>query len=156
MAKCSIRRCAFVLVLANDGIDSDIDWMQTIATVVAKRAPAEWTDADRDRCRTELAQQVEAFQRLVALHADRRTAGVADAMRLTATCADGTEYVRLVGVDRDQRDAYEGVLDDALARLINLTGSPARAQQGLLALLGERLLPAPAPDAPAKERTHHG
>lgn len=147
---------AFVLALANDGIDSDIDWMQTIATVVAKRAPAEWTDADRDRFRTELFQQVGSFQRLVALHADRRTAGVADAMRLTVTRADGTEYVRLVGVDRDQRDAYEGVLDDALAHLINLTGSPARAQQGLLALLGERLLPAPAPDAPTQERTHHG
>ena len=147
---------AFVLALANDGIDSDIDWMQTIATVVAKRAPAEWTDADRDRFRTELFQQVGSFQRLVALHADHRTAGVADAMRLTVTRADGTEYVRLVGVDRDQRDAYEGVLDDALARLINLTGSPARAQQGLLALLGERLLPAPAPDAPTQERTHHG
>ena len=147
---------AFVLALANDGIDSDIDWMQTIATVVAKRAPAEWTDADRDRFRTELSQQVASFQRLVALHADRRAAGVADAMRLTVTCADGTEYVRLVGVDRDQRDAYEGVLNDALARLINLTGSPARAQQGLLALLGERLLPAPAQDAPTQERTHHG
>ena len=147
---------AFVLALASDGIDSDTNWMQTIATVVAKRAPAEWTDADRDRFRTELSQQVASFQRLVALHADRRAAGVADAMRLTVTCADGTEYVRLVGVDRDQRDAYEGVLDDALARLINLTGSPARAQQGLLALLGERLLPAPAQDAPTQERTHHG
>ena len=147
---------AFVLALANDGIDSDTDWIQTIATVVAKRAPAEWTDADRARFRTELSQQVASFQRLVALHADRRAAGVADAMRLTVTCADGTEYVRLVGVDRDQRDAYEGVLDDALARLINLTGSPARAQQGLLALLGERLLPAPAQDAPTQERTHHG
>lgn len=147
---------AFVLALANDGIDSDTDWMQTIATVVAKRAPAEWTDADRDHFRTELSQQVASFQRLVALHADRRAAGIADAMRLTVTCADGTEYVRLVGIDREQRDAYEGVLDDALARLINLTGSPARAQQGLLALLGERLLPAPAQDAPTQERTHHG
>lgn len=147
---------AFVLALANDGIDSDTDWIQTIATVVAKRAPAEWTDADRARFRTELSQQVASFQRLVALHADRRAAGVADAMRLTVTCADGTEYVRLVGIDREQRDAYEGALDDALARLINLTGSPARAQQGLLALLGERLLPAPAQDAPTQERTHHG
>ena len=62
---------AFVLALANDGIDSDIDWIQTIATVVAKKAPAEWTDADCDRFRTELSQQVASFQRLVALHADR-------------------------------------------------------------------------------------
>ena len=144
---------AFVLALANDGIDSDIDWIQTIATVVAKKAPAEWTDADCDRFRTELSQQVASFQRLVALHA----AGVdSDAMRLIVTRADGTEYVRLVGVDQDQRDACEGALDDALARLTDLTGSPARAQQTLLALLGERLLPAPEQDAPTEERRQHG
>lgn len=140
---------AFVLALANDGIDSDIDWIQTVATVVAKKAPAEWTDADCDRFRTELYQQVASFQRLVALYADHRAAGVdSDAMRLTITRADGSEYVRLVGVDQDQRDACEGALDDALARLTNLTGSPARAQQTFLALLGERLLPAPEQDAP--------
>ena len=104
---------AFVLALANDGIDSDIDWIQTIATVVAKKAPAEWTDADRDRFCQELSHQVASFQRLVALHADRRAAGVdSDAMRLTVTRADGTEYVRLVGVDQNQRDACEGALDD--------------------------------------------
>ena len=147
---------AFVLALANDGIDSDVDWIQTIATVVAKKAPAEWTNADRDRFRTELSQQVASFQRLVALHADCRAAGVADAMRLTVTRADGTEYVRLVGVDRAQRDAGEDVLDAALTRLIDLTGSPARAQQTLLALLGERLLPAPEQDAPTEERRQHG
>ena len=146
---------AFVLALANDGIDSDIDWIQTIATVIAKKAPAEWTDADRDRFRTELSQQVASFQRLVALHADRRAAGVgSDAMRLTVTRADGTEYVRLVGVDRAQRDAGEDVLDDALVRLTDLTGSPARAQQTLLALLGERLLPASEQDAPEERRQH--
>ena len=147
---------AFVLALANDGIDSDIDWIQTIATVVAKKAPAEWTDADRDRFCQELSYQVASFQRLVALHADRRAAGVADAVRLTVTRADGTEYVRLVGVDQDQRDACEGALDAALARLTDLTGSPARAQQTLLALLGERLLPAPEQDAPTEERRQHG
>ena len=147
---------AFVLALANDGIDSDIDWIQTIATVVAKKAPAEWTDADRDRFCQELSYQVASFQRLVALHADRRAAGVADAMRLTVTRADGTEYVRLVGVDQNQRDACEGALDAALVRLTDLTGSPARAQQTLLALLGERLLPAPEQNAPTEERRQHG
>ncbi|MYI60863.1 MAG: hypothetical protein F4105_04185 [Gemmatimonadetes bacterium] len=148
---------AFVLALANDGIDSDIDWIQTIATVVAKKAPAEWTDDDHDRFRQELVQQVASFQRLVALHADRRVAGVgSDAMRLTVTRADGSEYVRLVGVDRAHRDAGENVLDDALARLTDLIGSPARAQQTLLALLGERLLPAPEQDAPTEERRQHG
>ena len=77
-------------------------------------------------------------------------------MRLTVTRADGNEYVRLVGVDRAHRDAGEDVLDDALARLTDLIGSPARAQQTLLALLGERLLPAPEQDAPTEERRQHG
>ncbi len=148
---------AFVLALANDGIESDSDWIQTIATVAAEKAPAEWTDADCDRFRTELSLQVASFQRLVALHADRRAAGVdSEAMRLTVTRADGTEYVRLVGVDQDQRDACEGALDTALARLTDLTGSPARAQQTLLALLGERLLPMPEQDAPTEKRRQHG
>ena len=35
---------AFVLTLANDTVDSDADWMGTIATVVAEKAPSEWTD----------------------------------------------------------------------------------------------------------------
>ena len=37
---------AFVLALANDTVDSDTDWMKAIATVVAKKAPAEWVDDD--------------------------------------------------------------------------------------------------------------
>ncbi len=147
---------AFVLALANDGIDSDIDWIQTIATVVAKKAPAEWTDADRARFCTELSYQMASFQRLVALHADRRAAGVADALRVTVTRADGTEYVRLVNIDRDARVAYASALDEVLVTFIDLTGTPVRAQQALLALLGERLLPASAQDAPIEERRRHG
>ena len=118
---------AFVLALANDGIDSDIDWIQTIATVVAKKAPAEWTDADRDHFRTRAISASRIFPAAWSLYyADCRAAGVdSDAMRLTVTRADGTEYVRLVGVDRAQRDAGEDVLDDALARLTDFTGSPA-------------------------------
>ena len=57
---------------------------------------------------------------------------------------------------RAQRDAGEEVLDDELVRLTELTGSPARAQQILLALLGERLLPASEQDAPTEERRQHG
>ena len=35
---------AFVLALANDGTGSDADWIAAVATVVARKAPAEWTD----------------------------------------------------------------------------------------------------------------
>ena len=95
----------FVLTLANDGMDADTDWIKAVATVVAKKAPAEWTDADLARFRRELPQQVAAFQRLVALHAERRAdgGGPFNALRVTITRPDGSEHVDLVGIDESQR-----------------------------------------------------
>ena len=63
---------AFILTLANNTIDHDSDWIKVVATVVAKKVPAEWTDDDLLRFRHQLPQQVAAFQRLVALHAAHR------------------------------------------------------------------------------------
>ena len=34
---------AFILSLANDTVESDNDWVKAVATVVAKKAPAEWS-----------------------------------------------------------------------------------------------------------------
>ena len=133
---------AFVGALANDGVDNDADWMATIATVVARKAPAEWTDDDRERFCRELPQRLAAFGRLVAMYAERRAGGGGpfDALRVTVTRPDGSEYVRLVGVDHRQRTRLDSVLDDALDELAGLTGSTQRAGHALLALLGERLL----------------
>ena len=66
---------ALILTLANDGVDTDADWINAVATVVARKAPAEWTDDDLARFRHELPMQIAAFQRLVALHAQRRGDG---------------------------------------------------------------------------------
>ena len=133
---------AFVLALANDGTDTDADWIRVVATVVAGKAPAEWDDADRARFRCELPLQVAAFQRLVALHAERRAdgGGPFDALRVTITRPDGSEHVGLVDVDRHQRDNIDTVLDTALKELQETLGSPHRARKALLAMLGERIL----------------
>ncbi len=133
---------AFVGALANDAAGDDAEWMSTIATVVARKAPAEWRDDDRQRFRRELPQRLAAFGRLVALHAERRAdgGGPFDALRVTVTRADGGEYVRLVGVEQRQRADLNAVLDDALVRLADLTGSTQRAGHTMLALLGERFL----------------
>ena len=133
---------AFVLTLANHGVDTDTDWIKAVATVVAKKAPAEWTDDDLTRFRHELPVQVGAFQRLVALHAERRVdgGGSFDALRVTITRSDGSEHVGLVGIDERQRHKADKVLDDALDELQGIIGSPHRARKALLALLGERLL----------------
>ena len=110
--------------------------------MVARKAPAEWRDDDRERFRRELPQRLAAFARLVALHAEHRAdgGGPFDALRVTVTRADGGEYVRLVGVDQRQRAELDAVLDGALDRLADLTGSTQRAGHTMLALLGERFL----------------
>ena len=78
---------AFVLTLANTHLESDTDWIKTIATVVSQKAPAEWRDDDLHRFEHELPQQVAAFRRIVALHAQHRAdgGGPFDAFRVTFT-----------------------------------------------------------------------
>jgi len=66
--------------------------------------------------------------------------GPFDALRVTVTCPDGTEYDRLVGVDHRRRSELQNVLNRALDDLADYTGSKQRAEHALLALLGERLL----------------
>lgn len=133
---------AFILTLTNDTVDSDADWIKAIATVVAKKAPAEWQDEDRERFRHELPQQVAAFHRLAALHADQLAEGGGpfDAMRVIVTSPDGREQVRLVALDEAQRE----VLERHLAKLLDNSGLGQTADQALLALLAERILPEPA------------
>ena len=142
---------AFVLALANEGAGSDSDWIAAIATVVARKAPAEWADEDRLRFRRELPERLAAFHRLVALHAERRAGGGGpfDALRVTVTRSDGSEYIRLVGIDAQKRPELEGTLESVLADLAPITGSAQRAEQSLLALLSERLLPAGGSVEPA-------
>ena len=133
---------AFVLTLANDGVDTDTDWIKAVATVVVRKAPAEWTDEDLVRFRRELPQQIAAFQRLVALHAAHRAdgGGPFNALRVTITRSDGSEHVRLVGIDQNQRRHVDKALDSILKELTEIIGSRQRAHKALLALLGEQLL----------------
>lgn len=136
---------AFILSLANDTMESKTDWMKAVATVVAKKAPAEWTDDDLLRFWRELHEKFAAFHRLLALHHEYRAdgGGPFDAIRVTVTGPDGNEAARLVGVDQNRRRAAESVLDNALHELSPITGSLQGARHTLLALLGERLLPDP-------------
>ena len=134
---------AFVLALANDHHESDRDWIKAIATVVSQKAPAEWRDDDRRRFEHELPQHVAAFRRLIALHTEHRAdgGGPFEAFRVTFTRPDGQEDVRLVSVDLRERDLLSPLLENFMGTLAKVTGSHQRAQQALLALVGERLLP---------------
>ena len=133
---------AFVLSLANDTIEANTEWAKAVATVVTKKAPAEWADEDSQKFWRELRHRFAAFHRLVALHDERRVdgGGPFDAYRVTVTRSDGSEVARLVGVDQDYRHAAEGVLNKALRELGPIAGSSLRADHTLLALLSERFL----------------
>ena len=135
---------SFVGALANDALDRDADWISAVATVVVHKAPAEWTDQDLQRFQLDLPQRVAAFQRLVALHAQHRADGGGrfDALRVIVTRSDGREHIRLAGIDGNQRRQVEEALDRTVDELTGISGSRQRAQNALLALLGERLLSA--------------
>ena len=153
---------AFVLTLSNNTVETDTEWIQAIATVVTKKAPAEWSDRDRERFRHDLGPLVGAFQRLVALHAEHKVArgGPFDAYRVTVTRSDGTEYVRLVGIDDDHRHRLNEALSETIGKLARITGSSQRAHTAMLALLGERLMPersdVPTAVEPIQKREKHG
>lgn len=134
---------AFVLTLANDTVDTDADWIAAIATVVAGKAPSEWTDADLNRFRPVLSRRVAAFQRLVALHADQRAdgGGPFKPYRLTLTRPDGSEHVGLVGVDDKDHGFVSDILDMGLNELVARMGSEKRALSALMAIVAEKLLP---------------
>ncbi len=134
---------AFVLTLANDTVDADADWICTIATVVAGKAPSEWNDGDRAHFRHLLARRVDSFLRLVALHTDQRAdgGGPFKPFRVTVTRPDGREHVALVGVDDEDQHLVSDVLDTALDELVPTMGSQKRAISALIAMIGDRVLP---------------
>ena len=133
---------SFVGILANTSFE-DEEWVKAIATVVAKKAPAEWTDDDFLIFQREFSQQAAAFRRLVALHASHRTesGGPFIPLRVTITQADGSEFVNMVSIDENLRDEVTNTLNISLAELKRITGSKHRAQSILLAFLGEQLIP---------------
>ena len=133
---------SFVLALSNDVYEDDHDWMASIATVLAGKAPSEWTDRDLAAVRARLPQRLAAFNRLRALHAERRAAdGLPfEALRVAVTDPSGAEEARLVGVAREERSAVESAVDDLLAKIAEAVGSPQRAHNAVMAILAERLL----------------
>jgi len=135
---------AFALSLANDTIESDADWAKAVATVVAKKAPAEWTDDDVVHSRRELDERFASFHRLLALHHERRARGGEsfDAFWWTVTRSDGVDQPLLVSDDHPAMSDAER----AIAELTRIIGSQKQAQRALLAALGKQMLPKACPD----------
>lgn len=133
---------AFVLALSNEVYDDDLDWMASVATVLAKKAPAEWSDEDLARVRAELPHRLAAFNRLRALHADQRAVDGApfDALRVTVTHPSGSEAVRLVDVAHEEHELVTAAVEALLDSLEPKVGSRQRAHHVALAELGKKML----------------
>ena len=135
---------AFILALANDTVESNTDWVKAVATVVvAKKAPAEWTDEDLLRFWSELHEKFTSFHRLLALHHERRALSSEpfDAFRWTVTRSDGKEQPLLVSDDHPSMPDAERALEE----LTRIAGSQQQAHRALLAALGKQLLPKACP-----------
>ena len=143
MVRCWIPTCGRSSLALADDAGSDTEWIETIATVVAKKAPAEWTDHDLLRTRAELPQQVVAFQRLVALHIEQRSLRRRgfDSRRVTVTWPDGDELAVIVTIEDGERRVVEEALNQIVENLGQHALSPGRAQHALLAVLGDRVMP---------------
>ncbi len=138
---------SFILTMANDTAENDHEWIKAIATVVSRKAVAEWSDEDRARFGAQLPVRIAAFQRIMALHADRRVQGIGEfeARRVTVTSADGREEYRLAVLDDSDRPIAQATLDSALHSLAGSLGSEPKATMAMLALLGEQILPTATP-----------
>ena len=130
---------AFILALANDTVESDTDWVKAVATVVAKKAPAEWTDEDLRRFWSELRERFASFHRLLALHHERRALSSEPfyASRWTVTRSDGAEQPLLVSDDHPLMADAERLLKE----MTRIAGSQQQAHRAFLAAIGKQLLP---------------
>ena len=100
---------AFVLTLANDAAETDLDWIRAIATVVARKAPSEWADEDVVQFRRELPPPGSGVPTARGAPLPNRAdgGGPFNALRVTLTRSDGSEHVRLVGIDESHRAVAE-------------------------------------------------
>ena len=119
-----------------DTAASDDKWSAKVATVVARKSPAEWRDTDRERFESELPGRLAAFNRLVALHSERnaRLSGPFTAMRVAFTRPDGEEYVGLLAANDEHTEQTSKIVDDAIRDLAAITGSETSAAHTLLTL----------------------
>ncbi|MCY4163931.1 MAG: hypothetical protein OXE93_06935 [bacterium] len=135
----------FVLALANNGTDEDTGWMLTIATVVSKKSPYEWSDEDKRRFMCELPQQMAAFERLVALygndgHQNRSANGTPVGLRVTFTQANGAEHARLLTLEAAQQSDLREAWQHFVTEAERVVGPGAGVHNAAMALIGQEVL----------------
>jgi hypothetical protein len=130
---------AFAKALTANSL-GDQEWAEYVAMVVAGTPPQAWSEDDRIRFFSLVAELGATFRRLEALHFDRAAADRDgfDALRITVTSSDGNEDARVVAIGERQRQVLEPLLDEILGKAAAATAPADQAQELLLVLLAER------------------
>jgi hypothetical protein len=133
------RLRSFLLVAANEDFD-DKEWLEALATVLAQKPPASWSDSDIAIFESVTLEIARSFRRVELLHLQTSSAA-ADGFigrRITLTQPDGTEASQLVWLEEPRLCALDGILDGAVDAAERLVGT--QGPERLLALLAERVL----------------
>jgi ABC-type molybdenum transport system ATPase subunit/photorepair protein PhrA len=118
-----------------------LNWAEYVGNVVNDKQPSVWTDDDERRFGHELRERCEQFRRISHLS----TAMAAETnegfsvKRVVFTGTDGTEDARIASLDDVYLDEVSALVDETLGRLEIIVGSPSKARDALLVVLGDRL-----------------
>jgi hypothetical protein len=136
---------------------ADREWAEHLAMAVLGPPPSAWSDDDRSRFLTMVAELGGTLRRLEALHFDRRAHDDQsfNALRVTITRASGLEEARVIAITEAQRSGLSKALDHFLSQAEAMLGQAAGARELALGLLADELLPESLPDTmprPSKRR----
>ncbi len=134
-----MRLRAFILRLA-DGRLPDREWLESVASGVARKPPATWNDSDEQGYRIALAQLAEQLRRTedVALARGQGAAGER-AIRLGVTDGAGQEWRDVLHVAPGQEGAVARAVE-ALQGALDGLGADEQVRLAALAELAKRLL----------------
>jgi hypothetical protein len=131
-----------LLLAASEELE-EREWLEAIATVLAQKPPAAWSDSDRAVFESQVLEIAHPFRRLELLHLQMAAVQQEgfSARRITLTQPDGSERSQLVWLEEARVAKLEALLSQMLDEARAVGGS--EAIEGLLALLAERVLTEP-------------
>lgn len=136
-----LRLKAFVLRLADTNLP-EREWLESVASCLANKPPKQWSDHDRLRYQTELAELCGRFRRVEEIAVEALGMGGltegASLIRLGVTLASGEERREIVSVLPEEAASVRWVTDELEATL-RCSGRPTRLNLAVIAELVARI-----------------
>lgn len=88
---------------------SESEWLESFGSFVCAKPPSKWSDSEEELYMQELVQLSLKFKRLESLHFDQKSRQGQSAVRVAVTHADGTEFDKVVFIDKNQEAEIEDI-----------------------------------------------